>query len=79
MRAVVDTIAVAIAAEEAGAPRDGAAEDVAAATILAFAFSVVVLVVGIRGLDAASVVRLVRLVREVAIGISGSREDSGGF
>ena len=78
MRAVVDTIAIAIAAEEAGAPRDGAAEDVAAATILAFTFSVV-LVLGIRGLDAASVVRLVRLVREVAIGISGFREDGGGF
>ena len=77
MQAVVDTIAIAIAAKEAGAPRDGAAEDVAAATILTFTFSaVLVLVFGIRGLDAASVVRL---VREVAIGISGSREDSGGF
>ena len=57
-----------------GALRDGAAEDVAAATTLTFPFAIVL--VDIRGVDAASVVRL---VGEVALGVSGPREDSGGF
>jgi len=54
--------------------RDGAAEGVAAASTLTFTFAIVL--VDIRGLDTASVVRL---VGEVALGVSGPREDSGGF
>jgi len=60
-------------------------EGVATPTAFAFALVFVLVNLHIRGIGAFSiilrdvVVVLVRIVREVALGITGSREDSGGF
>ncbi len=76
----------AIATEETGTPRDGVVEGVATATAFAFALVLVFVNAHIRGIDAFSiilcddvVVVLVRIVREVALGFTGSREDSSSF